>query len=79
MSELGEGLAGAAASRHELAAAAFYRVRDQVLLAREHRLAGHVLESLDGHYAGGQQLLDHPGSIFFGRIGGLARLLHSRG
>lgn len=53
--------------------------QSQVLLAREYRLAEHVIESLDGHYTGGQQLFDHPESTFFGMTGGLARLLHSRG
>jgi hypothetical protein len=72
--KLGEGLTGAAAG----CAADLDRVRDQVFLARKYRFARHVLESFHGHYTGGQQLSDHPGSTFFG-IGGLPRLLHSRG
>jgi hypothetical protein len=76
--ELCKGLAGAAAGCHELAAANLDGVRDQVLLAWEYRFARHVLESLDGHYTGGQQLFDHPGSTFLG-FGSLPRLLHSRG
>ena len=48
-------------------------------LSYRYRLARRVIESLDGHYTGGQQLFDHPESTFFGMTGGLARLPHSRG
>jgi hypothetical protein len=77
VTELGKSLAGAATGGYKLAAAAFYRVRDQVLLTQEHGFAGHILESLDGYHAGGQQLLDHPGNTFFRqhrRLGALAPL-----
>ena len=79
MPELDQGLARAATSRHELAATAFDRVRNQVLLAREYRFTRNVLKSLDDRYTSGQQLLDHPASTFLGVAGGLARFRHSVG
>ena len=54
MSEFGECLAGAPASRYEFATAGLDRVRNQVLLAREHWFTRSVLESLDDRYTGGQ-------------------------
>ena len=54
MSEFGECLAGAPARRYKFATAGLDRVRDQVLLAREHWFTRSVLESFDDRHPGGQ-------------------------
>src|ERR1700722_5401511 len=54
VSELGESLASAAAGRHELATSGLDGMLNKILLAREYRFAGSVLERFNDRYTGGQ-------------------------